>query len=161
MPIPENAKAMWSDYSVAVGGVHDYRFYEAFYFGDSPEMAYQLAQLVVAGIKRATAGSVWSYEMSGKRVPEPGDLSVVTDVQGNPLCIIETTQVEVMPFSEVSAEFAQTQGEGDGSLAYWRQAHIDFFTRECEQSGLVFTTSMAVACERFKVVYPIAARGAA
>ena len=49
------------------------------------------------------------------------------------LCIIETVQVDVMPFEQVSAEFAAIEGEGDGSLAYWRQAHLEYFTRECER----------------------------
>ena len=77
------------------------------------------------------------------------------------LCIIETVQVDVMPFEQVSAEFAAIEGEGDGSLAYWRQAHLEYFTRECERAGRVFSVEMAVACEQFKVVYPPAARSAA
>jgi uncharacterized protein YhfF len=33
--------------------------------------------------------------------------------------------------------------------------HIAFFTRECEQSGRTFSTDMNIACERFRVVYPV------
>ena len=155
MKIPPNVQAMWSEYSHLVGGVEDERFYEAFNFGDSPTMADELAQLVVSGVKRATAGAVWAYAASGQPLPKPGDLSVVLDDQDRPLCIIETTQVDVMPFDDVSAEFAATEGEGDGSLAYWQQVHIAFFTRECEQSGRTFSTDMNIACERFRVVYPV------
>ena len=133
MAIPACAKAMWSAYSTEQGGVDEARFYEAFGFGDSPAMADELGQLVLAGTKRATAGALWFYEASDKGAPRPGDLSVVMDSAEKALCIIETVQVDVMPFEQVSAEFAAIEGEGDGSLAYWRQAHLEYFTRECER----------------------------
>ena len=154
MSLPPNVESIWSAYARSTGGVDEDRFYEAFQFGDSAALANELGQLVLSGRKRATTGSVWSFEASGRRLPRPGDLSVVTDGQGAALCIIETMQVHVMPFDEVSAEFAAVEGEGDGSLAFWRQAHIDYFTRECQRAGRTFSGSMPVSCERFRVVWP-------
>ncbi len=154
MPVPANAESLWSAYARSVGGVDEARLYEAFQFGDSAALADELGHLVLSGTKRATTASVWSFEASGKRPPRPGDLSVVLDGQGAPLCIIETTQVDVMPFDEVSAEFAAVEGEGDGSLAFWREAHAAYFTRECERAGRTFSGGMAVARERFHVVWP-------
>lgn len=153
MAIPPAAAALWSDWVRAAGGADESRFYESFSFGDSPELADELAQLVLAGTKRATAGAVWVYEASGKGLPQPGHLSVVTDSRGTALCIIETLQVDIVPFDQVTAEFAATEGEGDGSLAYWQQAHRAYFTRECERAGRRFSTDMPVACERFRVVF--------
>ncbi|MEN5181319.1 ASCH domain-containing protein [Comamonas testosteroni] len=158
MTIPSHVLTMWSAFCLEEGGIEDGRFYEAFGFGDSPSMADELGKLVLAGIKRATAGSVWSYESSGKGIPKPGDLSVVTDSNDTPLCIIETVQVDIVPFHAVSQEFAATEGEGDGSLDYWRKAHFEYFTRECERSGRSFSHEMLLACERFRVVHPRVAR---
>lgn len=79
---------------------------------------------------------------------------MVTDSNDTPLCIIETVQVDIVPFFAVSEEFAATEGEGDGSLDYWRKAHLDYFTRECERSGRSFNHEMLLACERFRVVHP-------
>lgn len=157
MPIPENVQDIWLQYARVVGGVDEARFYEAFRFGDTEALANELGQLVLAGKKRATTGAVGSFEAAGKRLPRAGDLSVVTDAAGAPMCIIETTQVDVMPFGQVGAEFAAVEGEGDGSLAYWRQAHIQYFTRECGRTGHSFSESMLVSCERFQVVYVPAA----
>ena len=86
-------------------------------------------------------------------MPKPGDLSIVTNFAGDPLCVIETQRVDIVPFKEVSEEFAATEGEGDGSLAYWRRAHEAFFGRECRRIGRQPTQDMPVVCERFEVVY--------
>lgn len=81
-------------------------------------------------------------------------LGVVTDWGGTPLCVIETTHVEVVPFDRVDERFAATEGEGDGTLRYWRDAHRRFFSRECARIGRQPDLRMPVVCERFEVVYP-------
>lgn len=153
MGIPPELRAFWDEFIEATGVADEARFYEAFAFGDSEALADELAALVLAGVKRATAGSVWSYAEEGRRLPEPGDLSIVTDWAGRPLCVIETRSVEVLPFDQVGEVFAATEGEGDASLDYWRAAHRAYFTRECERAGRSFDESMLVACECFEVVY--------
>ncbi len=153
MPIPAHLSAFWNEFAKATGGADEERFYEAFFFGDSEEMANELAELVLQGTKRATAGALWAYEAEGQELPQPGDLSVVTDWSGQPLCVIETQLVEVVPFCQVTAEFAATEGEGDGSLAFWQRVHREFFSRECAAAGRDFTESMQVVCERFAVRY--------
>ncbi|MEK8035028.1 ASCH domain-containing protein [Ideonella sp. DXS29W] len=159
--IPEHLREFWSAFAQAVGGASEERFYEAFFFGDTEQLANELAALVLQGTKRATAGSVWSFDAEGKRPPQAGDLSIVTSWSGKPLCVIETEVVEVVPFNEVTAEFAATEGEGDGSLAFWQSGHRRYFTRECARAGREFSESMLVACERFKVVYLPSASAAA
>lgn len=144
----------WNEFLASTGRHDDARFYESFYFADSEDVANSLAQLVLAGIKRATGALVWGLEAQAKRPPAPGDLSIVTDWAGTPLCIIETTDTEVVPFEEVTEEFAATEGEGDKSLRYWREEHWAFFGRECSQIGREPSNRMPVLCERFKVVFP-------
>ncbi|MCV2350650.1 ASCH domain-containing protein [Paucibacter sp. Y2R2-4] len=151
--IPAHLADFWSAFADSIGGVDAARFYDVCVFGDSEALANELAELVLRGTKRATAGSVSSFEDEGKRIPMPGDLSIITNWAGRPLCIIETESVEVVPFSEVCSEFAATEGEGDGSLLFWREEHRQYFTRECARAGRQFSESMLVACERFKVVY--------
>jgi len=157
MPIPAHLSAFWHDFAAANGGADEGRYYESFFFGDSEAMAKELADLVLRGRKRATAGALWAYQAEGQRLPQPGDLSIVTDWSGQPLCVIETESVEVVPFRDVTAEFAATEGEGDGSLVFWRQAHKEFFSRECAAAGMEFTESMQVVCECFAMRYrPVA-----
>lgn len=153
MGIPPQLAGFWRDFASSHPTATEARFYEAFCFGDSQELADELAALVLQGRKRATAGSVWSHEATGKPLPRPGDLSIVTNWSGEPRCVIETLCVEIVPFQEVTAAFAATEGEGDGSLDYWQQAHRAYFTRECAKAGRQFTEDMLVACECFSVVY--------
>jgi uncharacterized protein YhfF len=132
-PISPSIRAFWSAFTSAIGQDPSDRFCEAFHFGDNAAIADELAALVLAGRKRATAGLVWAYEAEGTPVPKPGDLSVVTLFSGQPVCVIETLGVRIVPFFQVDADFAATEGEGDGSLAYWQRAHAAFFGRECQR----------------------------
>jgi uncharacterized protein YhfF len=153
MPVPAHLSAFWGEFAKTIGDADEERFYEAFFFGDSEAMAAELAELVLRGTKRATAGALWSYEAEGQRLPQSGDLSIVTDWSGRPLCVIQTQSVEVVPFREVTSEFAAAEGEGDGSLSFWQRVHREFFSRECAAAGREFTESMQVVCERFAIVY--------
>jgi uncharacterized protein YhfF len=92
--------------------------------------------------------------MENEELPAVGDLSIITNWDGEPLCIIETTEVQVKPFDEVDEGFAYDEGEGDQSLAYWREVHWDVFSRECSTIGREPVESMPVVCERFRVIFP-------
>jgi uncharacterized protein YhfF len=153
MQIPSNLLDFWNAFTTAHPGADESRFYEAFFFGDGEALADELAALVLQGTKRATTGSVWSFEAEGRCIPEPGDLSIVTTWAGKPLCVIQTRSVEIVPFNAVTASFAAAEGEGDGSLAFWMQGHRRYFERECARAGREFTEDMLVACEHFDVVY--------
>lgn len=155
--IPASILRFWTEFEAAVGGNVAHRFLEATYFDDNEPSANELGQLVLAGVKRATAGLAWTYELPGAVAPKVGDLTVVTDWQGTALCVIETTRIDVVPFDQVSEEFAATEGEGDGSLRYWREAHEAFFARECARIGREPHPQMPVLCERFQIIYRRAA----
>ena len=132
--------------------------FEAWHFCDNQADADELVELVLAGRKTATAGALWSYEDEGEPAPQPGSLSVVTDWSGAGRCVIRTVAVEIVPFDEVSPEFAAAEGEGDLSLAFWREAHWAAFSREFEGTERSPAPDMPVVCERFEVVYPSSAR---
>jgi len=153
MNIPPSIAGFWQSFCAAVGADRSAQFFEAFHFDDNEPSANALAALVLASVKRATAGLLWSYENEGVPPPEAGALSVVTYWGGKPACVIETLGVEIVPFEQVNAEFAATEGEGDGSLEYWRRVHWASFGRECTRIGREPSQVMPVACERFKVIY--------
>jgi uncharacterized protein YhfF len=153
MRIPSEFEAIWSAAEHARCGLDRGRFLEAFAFGDSEDLADTLARLVLSGAKRATASLVWTFEHDRKPQPKPGDLSIVTSWARRPLCIIETSAIDVVPFDEVGADFASAEGEDDGTLASWRKNHTQFFAGECARIGRTPSPRMPVVCERFRVVF--------
>jgi uncharacterized protein YhfF len=153
MEVPTRHLHFWQSFAVTRPTDPTPRFLEAFHFDDNQPSADELAALVLAGRKRATAGLLWAHSAEVRPLPRPGDLSIVTNFHGDALCVIETRQVNIVPFDKVSAEFAAVEGEGDGSLAYWRRAHEAFFARECQRLGRQPAPDMPVVCERFEVVY--------
>jgi uncharacterized protein YhfF len=119
-----------------------YRSLRSFAFGDSPALADELLDLVLKGIKTATCSTADEPNLSS-----PGERWIVLDGRGMPRCVIESTEVTFRRYSEVDATFASDEGEGDRSLAYWREAHRRYFGRQGK-----FSEDMMLACERFRLV---------
>ncbi|HYZ04357.1 MAG TPA: ASCH domain-containing protein [Rubrobacter sp.] len=72
----------------------------------------ELGALIVAGIKTATCSALRAYEAEREPLPSVGLKTIVLDGNGDPLCIVETTQVKLQPYDEVEARFAFEEGEG-------------------------------------------------
>ncbi len=128
------------------------RALDVFYFGDGPELAAKLAHLVVKGVKRGTTGWVDAAERDGSPIPRVGTVSIVTDGFGYPQCAILTERVEQRRFSDIGAEQAWVEGEGDRTLEDWRTGHLAYFHREAAQLGLTFTDEARVFFEHFRVL---------
>jgi uncharacterized protein YhfF len=56
MNVPPSIHAFWRNFTSSIGHDASDRFYEAFHFDDNEASADELAALVLAGTKRATAG---------------------------------------------------------------------------------------------------------
>lgn len=125
----------------------------SFFFGITPEDALEISKLVLAGKKTATGSLLWSYEADGKPVPQERDYWVVTDGRDNPVCIIQSTDVRVIPFDEVTEDYAVDGGEGDLSLESWRQMYWRYIASECERIDREPSVKAPLVMERFRVVY--------
>jgi uncharacterized protein YhfF len=145
-------QAYWSEFKTAAGLGHDR--YEVVAFGDSADMADELAELVLHGPKRATAGLLHDFEVNNEPMPAVGDYVVVIDGRGAPRCIWRTTEVAVKPLIEVDEAFAWDEGEGDRTRADWLEGHRRFFTRQAAREGFQFHDRMDTVFERFAVVWP-------
>ncbi|MEQ5842703.1 ASCH domain-containing protein [Paraburkholderia acidicola] len=130
--------------------------YEVVSFGDSPEMANELAELVVAGPKRATASLARYYTQAPDTLPKPGDYVVLVDGDGVPCAIWRTTEVTVKPLIAVDDRFAWDEGEGDRSRAFWLDAHRAFFGAQAAEDGFDMHDQIETVFERFEVVWPLA-----
>lgn len=129
-------------------------YYEAFRFGNTPRMADELAGLVLRGIKTATSDLLWALEAKGKIPQRVGDFHIVLKWSGDPVCIIQTVELRVMPFRDVDAAFAYDYGEGDRTVEWWRQNLWEYYAEEGRALGREPHQDMPLVCERFQVVYP-------
>ena len=122
---------------------------ESFAFGDGADLADTLLGLVLSGRKVATCWSVRDGQQTfvGKRM-------VVRDGAGRPRAVIETVALEQRPFEAVDAAFAALEGEGDLTLANWREGHRRYFERD---GG--FDPLMMLWCERFTLIAEIPLQG--
>ena len=116
---------------------------ESFSFGDSPELADELLELVLVGKKTATC---WAATEGDKGVAV-GKRWIVKDGQGRASAILETVELKQRRFGDVDAAFAHDEGEGDRSLDDWRRMHTAYFTRRGE-----FSPDMELYCERFTLI---------
>ncbi|HIK17646.1 MAG TPA: ASCH domain-containing protein [Leptolyngbyaceae cyanobacterium M33_DOE_097] len=149
-----DAKQYWQEYLASqVESQASDAIYAVDQFGDSPDLAEELAQLVRSQIKTATCSALWEWETAGEALPEPGSKMVVLDGKGQPCCIIEITEVSIRAFNQVDAQFAYDEGEGDRSLASWRREHWKYFSRVLPQIGKAPSQTMLLVCERFQVIY--------
>lgn len=152
--VDESIQKMWENYLKSIGESpsSSNKKYTAWHFCDNEQDANELAELVVNETKKATASLYLSYG-SEDELPKVGDFSVIINWNNEAQCIIKTTNIEIVPYKDVTEEFAATEGEGDKSLEYWRRAHWSYFSREMKEIGKEPTEDMLVVCEKFEVVF--------
>jgi uncharacterized protein YhfF len=159
-PLTEKADRYWEQYlkSLPSDAAHPESYVEAFSFGFSPGDATEIANLVLQGTKTATGSVLWEYEFDNQPVPRVGDHWVVEDGKGEPVCIIKTSEVSVIPFDEVGETYAVEGGEGDCTLEGWRSIYWHCIVAACERIGREPSKKAPLVMERFAVVYSEALR---
>jgi uncharacterized protein YhfF len=125
--------------------------------GHTRRLADALAELVVAGVKRAHATLLRDFEKDLEPLPQPGDHLVVLDGAGVPRAIVRTTHVEKRCFNEIDDAFAFEAGEGDLSLRWWLTAHRQDYAERAEAEGFEAHERLELVLEYFDVVWPLTA----
>ena len=128
-------------------------------YGDTPEPSCKLLALIASGRKRAGTGLLWGYQHDREPIAQAGDLEIVVDHRGAPVLVTRIVSLQVIPFIEVSAEYATIEGEGDGSWSTGAKV-LDSFRASATASArypqnpcLLSATSL-----RFCMPYPLRAK---
>lgn len=124
---------------------------EKWHFELTEDACNSLLDLVLKGQKRATSSSLAAFEFGDEIMPKEGELSVITDWDGNPRCVVRTKKLHILPYEEITYDLAKLEGE-DETLDSWKRSHERFFTREGEMLGYHFSPQMSVVFEEFEVV---------
>lgn len=128
---------LWQEF-ILKNPLYKKKSYDVFTFGDKPDV---LLQLILLGQKTATC-----CIYRGGKIAQSGDISIVLNSLGQAQAIIETTKTSIIPFNKVNTTFAQKEGEGNKTLASWRQIHKNFW-------GDIAPDTL-LECEEFKLLYP-------
>lgn len=145
--------AFWNSFRADTGETAE-RPSDVSAFGDSPQMADALLELILSGRKTATCSLArWYRGPDAEPLPRPGNLALVLDGQDQPRCVLRITAVDIKPVREADAKFAWDEGEGDRTLEDWMQGHCAFWQREAEREGFIFSTEMDAVFERFELAW--------
>ena len=123
-----------------------------FVLGEDEIMCLELTALVLNGKKTATCSALDAFIIDNEPLPKVGSTYVVTDHNDIPLAIIQTTNVNILPYNQVTWEMAAKEGE-DENLESWRANHDEFFEYDADIMGYEFKPDMPVVFEEFKLVY--------
>ncbi len=105
-----------------------------------------LATVLLPGEAPAPAGASRILDWVGDSPPSSEAIA------GSPVLNVGNAHVRLVSFGDVDEEFAATEGEGDGSLAYWRRAHTAFFGRVVARLGGRLDNASVIVCERFRLL---------
>ena len=119
-----------------------YRGLRSFAFGDGPELADELLDLVMKGVKTATCSTEDEPNTS-----TPGERWIVLDGRGRPRCVIETTEVTYRRLRRGGRRFRLRRRRRRPQPRLLAQAHRNYFGRQGK-----FSEDMMLMCERFRLV---------
>ena len=83
----------------------------------------RLVNLVLEGKKTATTSL---YELDN--ISKVGDISILTDLKDNTVCLIKTINVVITEFKNITWDLAKLEGENK-SLSEWKENHMNFFKK--------------------------------
>jgi uncharacterized protein YhfF/isopentenyldiphosphate isomerase len=114
----------------------------------------RLVAAVLSGVKTATTGLRESYLREGEPLPVVGAREVLVDSAGEPVAVVEMTEVRVVPLGEVG--LAHAVAEGEDSVASWRTGHERFWRESL--GDVVIDDRTEVVAQRFRLVERLAPR---
>jgi uncharacterized protein YhfF len=87
----------------------------------------QLVAAILDGSKTSTTGTLIEYEVEEELLPEVGEQQLVVDSAGEPVAVIEITEVRQARLADVDLAHALDEGEGYSTVAQWRAGHEEFW----------------------------------
>ena len=117
----------------------------------------RLISAILDGRKVTTTSLALEYENEREPLPSKGRRSVVVDSNNQPVCVIETTEVLIVPLGEVGYDHVVDEGEGHATVSDWRTGHEDFWrsaemTDSLGETTFVLDDATLVVLERFRVI---------
>lgn len=111
-----------------------------------------MVSLILCGKKTCHFSSLDAYKIDMDPIPRAGNYYVLNDFENNPVAVLKTKKVEILPFDQIPWEMAQKEGI-DYSLQNFRDRYEAFFMEESDIMGYTYTRDLPVIFEEFEVIY--------
>lgn len=120
--------------------------YDVWALDDESSVIEPLVNAIVKGRKKNTA----SIFRKSSKIPAVGSYGMVLDSSGIPKCLVRYLSFSVRPFSRVTTEFIQEDGNSD-DLDEWKIEH----RRRFKNQDSSFTDETPILFGRFKLAFRI------
>lgn len=148
----ESSAQLWKEFC-AFKNIPESTPYDYWSFGGDGKTPDELLSLVLEGKKFGTASLYEWYEIDEEEIPKVGDYSVITNSQGEAVCVIRDYDVTVREFKKVSEFHGFSEGEEERNLEAWRRIHEEYFNEELEELEKSLSDDDKVVCEKFSLEY--------
>lgn len=142
----------WNKFLTETGRDSDIKCAGDLHFEAKGFVGDELISLVLSGQKTALFSSFATFSIDGEPLPVSGELYIILDRAENPVCVIETESVSIIPFNEVTWNMAQKEGE-DEDLQSWREKKREYLEDEGAILGFDFSMDIKLVYQTFKVIY--------
>ena len=117
----------------------------------------RLISAILDGRKVTTTSLALEYEIEREPLPCEGQRSGVVDSNNQPVCVIETVKVLIVPLGEVGYGHVVDEGEGHATVSDWRAGHENFWGSQemiesLGDSTFILDDATLVVLERFRLI---------
>ena len=150
--------AFWSSAKRELAGMALPDEYQVRWIGLDADSTRQVIELIRAGDKTGTFTLPWFVEHTDQPTPAVGDAIILVDFDGHPRLLVKLTDIEDVPFGEITTVHTQIDGTPVRDLAVWKPLHTQYWNGMLEPLGLRVSDDMPVWVEKFELLTPARAR---
>jgi uncharacterized protein YhfF len=151
-PDPSELEAFWGSARDALPAAMLGDAYQVRWIGLDDDSTRQILELIRAGDKTGTYTLPWIVENTGQPTPAIGDTIILVDFGGHPQLIVRLTEIETVPFGQISETHTAVDGPPMRDLAIWKPLHTRYWNGLLEPYGLTVSDEMPVWVEKFDLL---------
>lgn len=151
-PDPSELEAFWGSARDALPAAMLGDAYQVHWIGLDDDSTRQILELIRAGDKTGTNTLPWIVENTGQPTPAIEDTIILVDFGGHPQLIVRLTEIETVPFGQISETHTAVDGSPMRDLAIWKPLHTRYWNGLLEPYGLTVSDEMPVWIEKFDLL---------
>lgn len=126
--------------------------YQVRWIGLDAESTRQIFELIRAGDKTGTFTLPWIVNRTEQPAPRVGDAIILIDFDGTPTMLIRLTDIEEVPFGQITNQHTAVDGPPVRDIAVWKPLHTQYWNAMLEPFDMSVSDDMPVWIEKFEVL---------